>query len=444
MNLGLSLETAVCIVDVDHDADGCFWARRWGLLLITTLRLLLINTLRIVSDHDAEVASDHDVEVASEHDVEVASDHDVEVASEHDVEVASDHDVEVASEHDVEVASDHDVEVASDHDVEVASEHDVEVASDQDVEGCFWSWRWRSAFDHDIDSDKHWCCGLFLRGMFPIMIPRLILSMALRPDSARDDHLLLFMTLEPTSDEETEAYFWWRHWARPASISLSRRWGLLLTLIMMPRPMCAHSNRDAEAYLCSLWPRCRGLPLLTLTMMPRPTSAHSDHDAEAHLCSLWPRCRGLPLLTLTTMPRPTSAHSDHDAEAYLCSLWPRCRGLPLLTLTTMLRPTSAHSDHDAEAYLCSLWPWCRSLPLTMILRPPPGHGTEAQFLILLLRPFISWSSAEIYFWSQRQVLLLTMILPRCLAAISPSRHGGLILTMMIGTEACHDVIETAA
>ena len=51
----------------------------------------------------------------------------------------------------------------------------------------------------------------------------------------------------------------------------------------------------------------------------------------------------------------------------------------------------------------------------------------------LLRPSISWSSAEIYFWSRRQVLLLTMILPRCLAAISPSRHGGLILTMMIVT-----------
>ena len=37
------------------------------------------------------------------------------------------------------------------------------------------------------------------------MIPRLILSMALRPDSARDDHLLLIMTLEPTSDNDTDS-----------------------------------------------------------------------------------------------------------------------------------------------------------------------------------------------------------------------------------------------
>ena len=67
----------------------------------------------------------------------------------------------------------------------------------------------------------------------------------------------------------------------------------------------------------------------------------------------------------------------------------------------------------------------------MILRPPPGHDTDAQLLMLLLRPSIFWSSAEIYFWSRFQVLILTMILPRSLAAISPSRHGGLILTMMV-------------
>ena len=63
----------------------------------------------------------------------------------------------------------------------------------------------RPASDHDVDFDNHWRCGLFLRGLLSIMIPRLLLSMALRPDSARDDHLLLIMTLEPTSDDDTEA-----------------------------------------------------------------------------------------------------------------------------------------------------------------------------------------------------------------------------------------------
>ena len=116
------------------------------------------------------------------------------------------------------------------------------------------------------------------------MIPRLILSMALRPDSARDDHLLLFMTLEPTSDDETEAWFWWRHWARPASISRSRRWGLLLTLmIMMPRPTSAHSDHDAEAYL---WPWYWGL-LLVMTqrciVCPRRNRKEETVMARLHI-----------------------------------------------------------------------------------------------------------------------------------------------------------------
>ena len=77
-----------------------------------------------------------------------------------------------------------------------------------------------------------------LRGLLLITIPKLLLSVTLRPDSARDDHLLLIMTLEPTLIMTPTL--------RPASISHTRRWGLLLlTLIMMPRPA---SDHDTEAF----------------------------------------------------------------------------------------------------------------------------------------------------------------------------------------------------
>ena len=63
----------------------------------------------------------------------------------------------------------------------------------------------RFTSDHDAASDNHWCCGLFLRGLLLLTIPKLPLSLTLRPDSARDDHLLLIMTLEPTSDDDTDS-----------------------------------------------------------------------------------------------------------------------------------------------------------------------------------------------------------------------------------------------
>ena len=87
----------------------------------------------------------------------------------------------------------------------------------------------------------------------------------------------------------------------------------------------------------------------------------------------------------------------------------------------MPKPTS---DHDIEA---SSWSWHRG----------PVLDTAAETFYILIK--------------RRDLLLITTPSPasdhdtaKCLAAISPSRHGGLILTMMIGTEACHDVIETAA